>query len=164
MQCTNLVSGMICRNGVSRNLHMDSRRERIKPWVSVDVVASGVAAGVANDVSVRDKNAVSEISNKYVISMVRYAVKANFVENAMGWSTRYKQLHMEERNMKSSPSGCSDDLAIVWLVLHHLASCNVTRFVVLNMGNPDPASGHIIVLVRFLHTDFSVRRKTVLEG
>ena len=51
------------------------------------MVASGVAAGVADDVSVRDKNAVSEISNKYVISMVRYTVKANFVENAMGWST-----------------------------------------------------------------------------
>ena len=99
-KCTNLVSGMICRNGVSRNIQyqllMDSRRERIKPWVGVDVVALGVAAGVAKDVSVRDKNAVSGISNKYVISMVRYAVKANFVENAMGWSTRYKQLHTEK--------------------------------------------------------------------
>ena len=48
---------------------MDSRRERIKPWVGVDAVASGVAAGVVDDVSVRDKNAVSGISNN-VISLV----------------------------------------------------------------------------------------------
>ena len=80
-------------------------------------------------------------------------INVNFVDDAMGWSTRIKQLHMEERSMKSSPSGCSDDLALVWLLLHHLASCNVSRIVVLNRGHPDPASWHIIVLVRFLHTD-----------
>ena len=59
----------------------------MKPWVGVDVVASGMAAGVADDMSVRDKNVVSGISNT-VISMVLYTIKANFVENAMGWSTR----------------------------------------------------------------------------
>ena len=86
-KCTNLVSGMICRNGVSRNiqyqLHMDSRRERIKPWVGVDVVASGAAAGVVDDVSVRDKNAVSGISND-VISLVLYTIKSQFCGQCHG--------------------------------------------------------------------------------
>ena len=54
---------------IQYQLHMDSRRERIKPWVGVDVVASGVAAEVADAMSVRDKNAVSGISNN-VISLV----------------------------------------------------------------------------------------------
>ena len=51
----------------------------MKPWVGVDVVASGMAAGVADvadDASVRDKNVVSGISNS-VISMVLYTIKAN---------------------------------------------------------------------------------------
>ena len=116
-------------------LHMDSRRKIIKPWVGVGMVPSGSTAGVADDASVRDKNAVSGISNN-VISMVLYTIIANFVDNAMGWSTRNKQLHTEERSMKSSPCGCSDDLALVWLALQHLASCNVTRIVVLNRGHP----------------------------
>ena len=72
----------------------------------------------------------------------------------MPWVGPLGQLHMEERSIKSSPCGCSDDLALVWLVLQYLASCNVTRIVVLNRGHPDPAIWHIIVLVRFLHTDF----------
>ena len=127
------------------------------------MVASGAAAGVADDASVRDKNAVSGIGNN-VISMVLYTIIANFVDNAMGWSTRNKQLHTEERSMKSSPCGCSDDLALVWLILQHLASCNVTRIVVLIRGHPDPASWHIIVLVRFLRTDFSSAAENSFGG
>ena len=96
--------------------------------------------------------------------MVRYTVKANFAENDMGWSTRYKQLHKEERSMKSSLCECSDDLALVWLVLQYLASCNVSRIVVLIRGHPDPASWHIIVLVRFLHTDFSSAAENSFGG
>ena len=41
------------------------------------MVASGVAAGVADAMSVRDKNAVSGISNN-VISLVLYTIKVNF--------------------------------------------------------------------------------------
>ena len=41
------------------------------------MVASGVAAGVVGDVSVRDKNAISGISNN-VISLVLYTIKSQF--------------------------------------------------------------------------------------
>ena len=84
------------------------------------MVASGTAAGVVGDASVRDENAVSGISNNVISKklMVLHTIKANFVHNAIGGSTRNE--HGREEH-KSSPCGCSDDLALVWLVLKHLA-------------------------------------------
>lgn len=107
------------------------------------MVASGVAAGVVSDATVRDEDAVSGISNGYKYRLIKLLrVLLHSCKSPISGSTRNEQFHMK-KSMKNTQCECSDDLALVWLVLEHLARLKQT-VVGLNVLPPTNGfCGHI---------------------
>ena len=89
------------------------------------MVASGVAAGVVSDATVRDEDAVSGISNGYKYRLIKLLRVLHSCKSPISESTRNEQFHMK-KSMKNTQCECSDDLALVWLVLEHLARLKQT--------------------------------------
>ena len=74
-----------------------------------------------SDATVRDEDAVSGISNGYKYHLINYC---GCYTHAIR-STRNEQFHMK-KSMKNTSCECSDDLALMWLVLEHLARLKQT--------------------------------------
>ena len=74
------------------------------------MVASGVAAGVVSDATVRDEDAVSGISNGYKYHLIKLLWVLHSCKSPISGSTRNEQFHMK-KSMKNTQCECSDDLA-----------------------------------------------------